>query len=86
MATIGEITPFTDIAKICRVCLLEAKNMKYIFDEMEGIDILEVNVNTFSAVITRITSIPVSALTLFLLHCTICNLDCRKRWISNFDL
>lgn len=60
MANLCEIAPFTDISKICRVCLLEAVNMKSIFEQVEGKDLLEENVYTFSAVLSRITTIPVS--------------------------
>lgn len=60
MATLSEIPPFTDITKICRVCLLEAKNMKSIFEQVEEIDLLEENVCTFSGVLSEITTIPVS--------------------------
>lgn len=62
MATRSQKSPFLSISKICRVCLKEAEVMKTLFKELEQKDILEVDVTTLSAVLSRITSVPVSNL------------------------
>ncbi|KAF5300612.1 hypothetical protein FQR65_LT09144 [Abscondita terminalis] len=58
MSAISNVV-FLNISKVCRICLLEAENMRTVFSELDQSEILEVNICNLAEVLTRLTNVPV---------------------------